>query len=311
MSLNSLLPLGILEALDKAGIATVKQILILSVWDIKKYTNLSIDDINVVKNIVSDSLCPQIVTADCLKKEDSLLHTRIHTGCTAIDEVLKGGLRRGTITEIYGESGSGKTQLALQIVLNNWAKGSVYICTEDLFPTKRFEEMKTHLPMFDPVNVDYGKNIFVEHITETNDLLACISVRLPKLLEKTELSIVVIDSIAAPFRCESVNYIKRAEELREIAISLTAVAQKYSIAILCINQVTASFNETANVLPSLGLAWSNMVTTRIMIKKLMKTVDSDDTSATNYVREFSIMFAPDLPNAMVEFYINACGIQTL
>lgn len=35
-----------------------------------------------------------------------------------MDEFLDGGLLPDTLVEIYGEAGSGKTQLALQICLN-------------------------------------------------------------------------------------------------------------------------------------------------------------------------------------------------
>ncbi|CAB3231406.1 unnamed protein product [Arctia plantaginis] len=295
--------------LDRGGISTKKQIITLSVWDIKKYTNLSINDILFVKNIVSNSVCPNVVTGSILKSENSCGHTHVSTGCNVIDGVLKGGFRRGTLTEIYGESGCGKTQLSLQVALNNWRDGCLFICTEDLFPVKRFEELKRALPTFDS-DIDYGKNVFVEHITEASELLACIRLRLPKLLVKHKLSIVIIDSIAAPFRCESTNYIKRAEELREIAIILTEIAQKHNLAILCINQVTASFDESNTLLPSLGLAWSNMISTRIMIKKTMTVIDKKNQHNC-YMRELLVMFAPDLSNMVTEFVITSRGIQPI
>lgn len=41
----------------------------------------------------------------------------ITTGCISIDELLNGGIEIGTITQIYGESGSGKTNFCLQITI--------------------------------------------------------------------------------------------------------------------------------------------------------------------------------------------------
>ncbi|KAJ8714076.1 hypothetical protein PYW08_007696 [Mythimna loreyi] len=272
MSLKHLLPPNIYEVIDRAGISTVKQIVILSIWDIKKSTNLCVDDILLLKNIVTNNICPISTSGNDLKSVNNNL-LKISTGCSSIDNQLNGGLLKGTITEVYGESASGKTQLALQITLTNWAHGCVYICTEDVFPSKRFEEMKMNLPQFDP-KIDYGKNIYVEHITEAKDLMSCISIRSPKLLAQNDLSLIVIDSIAAPFRCESTNYVKRAEDLREIATVLTTLAQQFNLAVLCINQVTASFEDASSVLPSLGLAWSNMVTTRLWLKKTLKTFDA-------------------------------------
>ena len=42
----------------------------------------------------------------------------LKTGCPKLDLFLRGGLLRKGITQIYGESGTGKTQLALQFSLN-------------------------------------------------------------------------------------------------------------------------------------------------------------------------------------------------
>jgi predicted ATP-dependent serine protease len=36
---------------------------------------------------------------------------KIATGCKEFDDILEGGFETGTITEIYGENRSGKTQL--------------------------------------------------------------------------------------------------------------------------------------------------------------------------------------------------------
>lgn len=319
MSLKQLLPPNIHEVLDRAGICTVKQIVILSNWDIKKATNLSVDDILLLKNIVTDSICPISTPGNDLKRVNQK-KLAIPTGCIGIDNQLNGGLQRGTITEVFGESASGKTQLALQITLTNWAHGCVYICTEDIFPIKRFEEMKMNLPQFNP-KIDYGKNVFVEHIIEAKDLLSCASIRLPKLLVQNALSLIVIDSIAAPFRCESTNYVKRAEDLREIATVLTILAQEFNLAILCINQVRASFEDSSTVLPCLGLAWSNMVTTRLMLKKTLKTFDAKQLLNTKnklvtcthvtFIRELFAVFAPHIPNTMSQFVITSSGIQSI
>lgn len=39
------------------------------------------------------------------------------TGCPIIDKTLNGGIRLGQITELYGESGCGKTQFCIQMSL--------------------------------------------------------------------------------------------------------------------------------------------------------------------------------------------------
>ncbi|XP_052756454.1 DNA repair protein XRCC3 [Galleria mellonella] len=315
-SLKGLLPSRIFEVLEKTGISSHKQIIILSMWDLQKLTNLCKDDILLLKNVISNHVCPKSYTCDTLLTKNNYL-TKVSTGCSTIDTFLYGGFRKGTITELYGESGSGKTQFAMQSAIHAWKDGCVFICTEDVFPIKRFEQIKISLPQFKS-NVDYGKNIFVEQITESQDLLSCIRVRLPKLLNKNKLSLIIIDSVAGPFRSENTNYIQRAEELRELAALLIMLAQEYQLAVLCINQVTASFNESIEVLPTLGLAWSNMISTRLWLKKTTEVINltntmlfSNDTKYDVYVRELSTVFAPDLPNSVVKFIITEKGICPL
>lgn len=309
--LQNVLPPKIFEVVERAGISTFKQIMVMSVWDIKKLTNLRTDDITFLKNVAADCICPVSYTCDKLPKENEL---RVKTGCIEIDELLKGGFRRGTLTEIYGESGSGKTLVAIQAAAHNSATGCVFICTEDLFPVKRFAQISS--------NHDYSKNVYIEHITEAQNLLSCMRVSLPKLLEKHKPALIVIDSVAAPFRSEYSNYVQRAEDLRELAVSLISLAQSHNLAIVCINQVTTSFDGTDNVLPTLGLAWSNMVSTRLCLKKTNQTIHISQlsleskekcksTEPSAVVRKLSVMFAPDLSNSAVKFIITSTGIQII
>ncbi|KAJ0173581.1 hypothetical protein K1T71_010730 [Dendrolimus kikuchii] len=303
--LKKLLPTKIFDVIERAGLATHKQILTLSVWDVKKLTNLHIEDIHLLKNIVSEFISPKSFNCKELLQTENCV--KVTTGFREINEILRGGFSRGTLTEIFGESGSGKTQLAIQACLHNNPDCSVYICTEDVFPIKRFEEMKQGMQNFN-TNVDYGKNLFVEHITEAKDLLCCVRVRLPKLLTQRKCSLIVLDSIAAPFRVESTNYVQRAEELRELAMCLINIAQQFNLAVVCINQVTASFDGIVNVLPCLGLAWSNMISTRLWMKKLCFY---DGTYNNAQVRNLSVVFATDLPNHSVNFIITTYGLKAV
>jgi len=65
------------------------------------------------------------------------------TGSAAIDKLLGGGYRAGTLTELYGKSNSGKTQLAMQAALVAARDGmrSLYIDTEGAFRPERVEEI--------------------------------------------------------------------------------------------------------------------------------------------------------------------------
>lgn len=54
--------------------------------------------------------------AECMEKNFGKWK-RITSGCSALDKILKSGISNVGITEISGESGSGKSQICLQLAV--------------------------------------------------------------------------------------------------------------------------------------------------------------------------------------------------
>ncbi len=72
------------------------------------------------------------------------------------------------------------------------------------------------------------------------DLWNCIHKRIPVLLGQGKVKLVVIDSIAAIFRCEfgmSETY-QRAKRLSSLAAQLLRLSSQYNIPVVCVNQVS-------------------------------------------------------------------------
>jgi len=65
------------------------------------------------------------------------------SGSDAIDKLLGGGFRAGRLTQLYGRSGSGKTQLAVQTALLAGRSGrkTLFLDCEGSFRPERMEEM--------------------------------------------------------------------------------------------------------------------------------------------------------------------------
>jgi DNA repair protein RadB len=42
---------------------------------------------------------------------------RLPSGCESLDSLLGGGFESGIITQLYGEAGTGKTNIALQLAI--------------------------------------------------------------------------------------------------------------------------------------------------------------------------------------------------
>ncbi len=62
----------------------------------------------------------------------------IPTGCKGLDDLIGGGVEEGIVTEFYGEGGSGKTSLALQLAVRCAESGKqvVYLDTEGVSPER-------------------------------------------------------------------------------------------------------------------------------------------------------------------------------
>ncbi|XP_072045995.1 DNA repair protein XRCC3-like [Amphiura filiformis] len=334
----------ILSAVKKARLRTFTSILHLSASDLERHTGLSSSDIKLLLTAVSKEVykksrltaldlyqgsCP--TTAHLLK---------LRTGCDILDEFLGGGILSQGITEVAGESAAGKTQFCMQLCLTAQLPedsgglngGAVYICTEDAFPSKRLQQLITVFNKRQgPIMANklaVGDHIFVEHVSEMDQLWYCIDQRLPLLIAKGLVKLIVIDSLAALFRSEfdSGEMFSRAKQLQRFGGRLHALSLKHNIAVVCVNQVTANMRPssapgTSNMIPALGLTWSNFVNTRLMLKRTNYQLapsrgkeNNTETVNEQYmvaVRSMEIVFAPHLPNRLTYYVVDADGVKGL
>lgn len=65
----------------------------------------------------------------------------------------------------------------------------------------------------------------------------CILKRLPNLMNRRSIGLIVIDSIAGIFRLDT-NAITRADDMRCLTLSLQSLSDMHDCAIICVNQVS-------------------------------------------------------------------------
>lgn len=119
----------------------------------------------------------------------------IRTGLEKLDEILGGGLRSGTITDIFGASGTGKTQLTLQIMLNSLSENNriFYQDTTGNFRPERLLEMAKPKNL-DPIFLDKITVGRITNVTEQQTNLAKIN--------ESDFSLVIIDNVTDLFSFE-------------------------------------------------------------------------------------------------------------
>ena len=97
----------------------------------------------------------------------------IKTGLKELDQFLGGGIKEGLVTNISGQSATGKTQLAFQICLNALHSGKdvLFQDTTGEFRPERLVEMM-QLRKINPSLLD---KIKVSRITNTAQQIQCFS----------------------------------------------------------------------------------------------------------------------------------------
>jgi RecA/RadA recombinase len=115
----------------------------------------------------------------------------ISTGSKAIDALLGGGIRTGMITDIYGESGSGKSQLCFTLCAN-CAKDAVhtlFIDTTGTFRPERIMEIS-------------GSQLALEKITYIRAFTTIDQINATRKILEIRPTLVVIDSLTSLFSTE-------------------------------------------------------------------------------------------------------------
>jgi len=130
---------------------------------------------------------------------------RLPTGVKAVDELLEGGLEPGSIYELAGEYGSGKTQLCHQLavivqVFDDKLKGkALYIDTEGTFSPQRIKAIAFRLGL----NGDEVlSNILVDRVITVIELEEAVRVVAPQLLEGSDVRLIVVDGVMTLYRAQ-------------------------------------------------------------------------------------------------------------
>ncbi|MDY6789155.1 MAG: DNA repair and recombination protein RadB [Candidatus Nanohaloarchaea archaeon] len=162
---------------------------------------------------------------------------RLEMGCSSLDELLNGGIEEGAITNVYGKSGTGKTNFCVQATARCLQKGgkAVFVDTEGGFSPERFlqiiddKSLLDNLLMIEPTTFEEQKDAFKE---------------LEDVVEREDPDLVVVDSLVALYRLKLQN--DDAPEInqefsKQLSI-LSKIARQNDLPVLVTNQVYSQFD---------------------------------------------------------------------
>ena len=249
--------------------------------------------------------------------EHEVKFKQIKFRAASLDNITRGGIDVGSVTEIYGEAGSGKTQLCLQLSLscilpvrNDGLDGKVvYMTTDKHFPITRYVQMANLTKKSLKANkIDFMANTFIAKFNNPDVLRIYIREKLPaQLTEHPEIKLVVIDSIAGIFRIVD-DFIERAKMMRWVVNELEKLAGFYNFVIVATNHVTANIlgTGTSSNKAALGLTWNKQVTTRLEVQKAPQIFTFEREQA----RSLRVIYSPRLPVGHAMFRITESGIDS-
>ncbi len=171
---------------------------------------------------------------------------RLTTGSKAVDRMINGGLETQTITEFYGEYGSGKSQFCHQLCVNvqlppergGLNGGALYVDTENTFRLERIVQMAKHLGL-DAEQV--VKNIIYAE-AYTSDHQMFLLENADEIIKANNIKLIVIDSLTAHFRSEYIGremLATRQQKLNKHMHKLIALARAFNTVAVVTNQVMA------------------------------------------------------------------------
>ena len=205
----------------------------------------------------------------------------ITTGSIALDKILGGGVETGSITELFGEFRTGKTQLAhtlcvtsqLSFGMHGGQGKVVYLDTEGNFRPERIESIADRFGLDVEQTLD---NIIICRVFNHDEQMEIVKPIAALLSDADQgpFRVLLIDSIIALFRVEFSGrgeLSERQQKLGQHLASLVRVAEEFNIAVVVINQCMADPGAMSMFGPVIkpvgGHVLAHASTTRVMLKK--------------------------------------------
>lgn len=223
-----------------------------------------------------DKLAVQFVTAEEYIKIQGPI-VRLTSGCSSLDRLLRGGLRKKSITEFFGEFGSGKSQLCHQLAVTvqlpleegGLDGGCMYIDTEKVFNADRCMEMAKRFPSLDSDTI--FKRILVAKAHNSVHQMMLLD-HSDKIIKENNIKLIIVDSLTSHFRSEYLGrgtLAPRQQLINKHMHKLKRLAGAFDAVAIVTNQVLATPTEYAGYEPSPigGNIVGHMAHTRLYMRK--------------------------------------------
>lgn len=232
----------------------------------------------------------------------------ISTGSKELDQLLAGGMETGSITELYGEFRTGKTQLChtlcvtcqLPMSQGGGEGKAIYIDTEGCF---RPERLSAIAERFGLNAEDVLDNVAVARAQNSEHQMQLLT-EASAMMSENRYALIVVDSATALYRTDYQGrgeLADRQQNLAQFMRGLSRLANEYGAAVVITNQVVASPDSSMfadPVKPIGGNIIAHASTTRLKLSK-----------GRGDSRKCKVIDSPTLPESEALFAITSNGIS--
>ena len=251
-----------------------------------------------------------MTATEAARQRADIIH--LSTGSKELDKLLGGGMETGSITEMFGEFRTGKTQIChtlcvtcqLPLSSGGGEGKALYIDTEGTFRPERLVQIAERFglnPQDVLDNVAYARAYNTEH-------QMTLLTQAASMMSESRYALLIVDSATALFRTDFTGrgqLSERQQILGQYLRKLHRLADEFGVAVVITNQVVAnpdgsmSFAGAANQnKPIGGNIIAHASTTRLSLRKGRGTT-----------RICKIYDSPCLAEAEAQFGISESGIN--
>lgn len=183
------------------------------------------------------------------------------SACHNLDALIGGGFPTRAISHIFGEPGSGKTAIGIQLAVNviRCEKRVIFVAT-DQFPGERFAQI---------AGTDVGsigQRLLVFEVKSFDQQRATL--RNIKRIAQENVGLIVLDAATKHYRLEQSKSTEVALQhaLVNQLLVLLGLAKKFDLSVVVTNQVYADI-DTAEILPVAGYLIDNLSREVVQLEK--------------------------------------------
>ena len=238
---------AVAEKFREAGLSTIEEIGTQSPGQLSDATGIGVDSCaKFIQEASKNANIGSFLTGTELMEKRATVE-KLTTSSTTFDELLGGGVETQSITEFYGQYGSGKTQFILQLAVNatlpleqGGLDGEVAIIdTENTFRPERIISMSQALDL-DPDEV--LSKIHVGRAYNSHQQMLMVK-KVTKLAKERPIKMLAVDSLTGAFRAEYIGRGTLADRQGKINAHMTELASFGDLnnaAVVVTNQVSSN-----------------------------------------------------------------------